>query len=303
MSGIEAILGVVSGSAGLLSLTIQLGQGAIKLKRFCETAKAAPETIARVTHDLETIVWTLQQLKRHRHDDSQSAAVVDRCIDRCRSSASKFRDLVERVENRLKQRRSINAKLYAAIKEPEIQELMADLEKTKSSSLLAYGTQMAESRSLFGAKLDLILAQVHLGNAAVAQLASQPASRMEPLPLICAPEHDAQSEIGRPMSQQIAQAGHEDISDNRVYGSAALPKKKPPRSVFRLRLGMWTWHSRCAWDIAITTSQGRWVTSLQTVNIVPPNAPIFNLCRAGDVKGMMKLVEAGQASYTDIESP
>jgi len=45
MSGAEAILGVVSAGAGLLSLAIQLGESAQKLKSFTDSMRNAPVTL------------------------------------------------------------------------------------------------------------------------------------------------------------------------------------------------------------------------------------------------------------------
>ncbi|KAK4560513.1 hypothetical protein LTR86_005710 [Recurvomyces mirabilis] len=302
MSGVEAIIGLASGSAGLATLLTQLFMGGLKLKAICEKAKAAPNTVARVLYDLGTIDRILRHLERHRHDDSNSSAVVDRCVASCRSSASRLDDLLAKLDKRLKQRRSVGAKFFAAIKDDELQELVADLENSKSLVSMAYDTLTAESLAVGQAKLDAISTQVQLSITAIARLDSQLTSRLQPLSLTCASEPIAQGETGGLSLHELAQARHEDIRNDRVHRSAALPRKKPPRSVFRLRLVVWTWHSRRAWDIAITAAQGDWHLRLNPFNIVSTDAPVFERCRAGDMQGMKKLVEAGQASYTDIEN-
>lgn len=60
MSGVEAILGAASAGAGLLSLGIQLCEEAMKLRRLYHTAKNAPEVLARLAFDLETMGMALQ---------------------------------------------------------------------------------------------------------------------------------------------------------------------------------------------------------------------------------------------------
>lgn len=137
MSGIEAVVGVVASGAGLLSLAIQIGDSAKKLKAFCSAVKNAPETLNDLVFDLETMALSLQQLEKHRQLDSHDVALLDRCIDRCRKCTAKIQVLVDKMEQYVG--RSVKAgKLYTAFKERDIQVMLVGLDQTKSSLMLAY---------------------------------------------------------------------------------------------------------------------------------------------------------------------
>jgi hypothetical protein len=99
MSGAEAIFGVISGGAGLLSLGIQLSESAVKLKRIFYAAKNAPQTISRHVFSLETMALALQELEQHRRHDAHSGALLARCIMGCRESTFQIQQLVDKMEH------------------------------------------------------------------------------------------------------------------------------------------------------------------------------------------------------------
>jgi hypothetical protein len=74
MSGVEAILGMAASGAGLVSLGIQLGESAVKLRRIYHAAKDAPRTVSRLVFGLETMAMALQELELHRQQNSHSGA-------------------------------------------------------------------------------------------------------------------------------------------------------------------------------------------------------------------------------------
>ena len=53
MSGAEVILGVVAGGAGLASLSIQLAESAVKLKRLYHSMRNAPETLKEIADEIK----------------------------------------------------------------------------------------------------------------------------------------------------------------------------------------------------------------------------------------------------------
>lgn len=59
MSRVQAVFGVITGGAGLLSLSMQPCEGAVKLKRLYHAAKDAPRTILNRVFSLKTITLAL----------------------------------------------------------------------------------------------------------------------------------------------------------------------------------------------------------------------------------------------------
>lgn len=65
MSGIE-VFGVVTGGAGLVSLGLQLGDNARRLKKLYHTVKDAPESLQLLSFELETMALSLELLQRQQ---------------------------------------------------------------------------------------------------------------------------------------------------------------------------------------------------------------------------------------------
>src|ERR1700733_3778642 len=146
MSGVEAILGMAASGAGLVSLGIQLGESAVKLRRIYHAAKDAPRTVSRLVFGLETMAMALQELELHRQQNSHSGALLARCITECQQSTAEIQHLVDQVDGHLAKHARISGKVYAAFKERDMKELLDDLEKAKSSLELAYMMYLAEEQ-------------------------------------------------------------------------------------------------------------------------------------------------------------
>ena len=59
------VLGAVSGAAGLLSLGLQLGDEAIKLKQLYHSVRNAPSILSDLTYDLDTAAFLIQDIGVH----------------------------------------------------------------------------------------------------------------------------------------------------------------------------------------------------------------------------------------------
>ena len=99
MSGIEAVFGVVASGAGLISLSIQLAENAVKLKRIYDAAKDAPRAISSLVTDLETMAMALRQIEQHRQQGYSAEALLTRCITGCKRSVAEIQRLVDKMED------------------------------------------------------------------------------------------------------------------------------------------------------------------------------------------------------------
>lgn len=130
------IFGAVTGGTGLISLAIQLGDSAVKLKSFYERLRDIRSTFADLAHDLTTISLTLQELERHRQRDGQNDTLLKRCAERCKEKADKIDALVDKLESRV-DRFNVAGRAYAALRQPEIPKLLDEIEQAKSSIMIA----------------------------------------------------------------------------------------------------------------------------------------------------------------------
>jgi len=131
------VFAAVASGAGLVSLSIQLIDSAQKLKKLYNASKDAPATVADLCFELETMSLSLRQLNSHRNANIAGDELLGRCFTTCTRMVMKVEVTVTKIE-RLIQRRHVGGRLYMAFKEPEIQDLLDELERAKSSMSFAY---------------------------------------------------------------------------------------------------------------------------------------------------------------------
>jgi hypothetical protein len=131
------IFGAVASAAGLVSLAIQLLESSQKLKSFYNVGKDAPQAVADLSFELETMSLSLRQLAIHRQADIASDALLGRCMMTCALMTTKIEAAVAKMEHFLRKFRSVG-RIYAAFKEPEVMKLLEGLEHANSSMLFAY---------------------------------------------------------------------------------------------------------------------------------------------------------------------
>ena len=131
------VFAAVASGAGLVSLSIQLIDSAQKLKKLCNASKDAPATVADLCFELETMSLSLRQLNSHRNASISGDELLRRCFTTCTRMVKKIEVTVTKIE-RLIQKRHVGGRLYMAFKEPEIQDLLNEMERAKSSMSFAY---------------------------------------------------------------------------------------------------------------------------------------------------------------------
>jgi len=131
------IFGAVASGAGLISLAIQLLESSQKLKSFYNASKDAPQAVADLSFELETMSLSLRQLVVHRQADISSDTLLGRCMTTCTLMTAKIEITVTKMDYLLHKSRGIG-RMYSAFKESEIGRLLEGLEHAKSSMLFAY---------------------------------------------------------------------------------------------------------------------------------------------------------------------
>ena len=136
-NGMAEIFAAVASGAGLVSLAIQLLESSQTLKSLYDASKDAPRHIKDLCFDLETISLQLRQLEQHRHHDHLDTQLLDRCIALCERRTEKISDAVDDMARYIR-RSAAFGRLYAAFKEPEVEKLLDELERAKTSLSLTY---------------------------------------------------------------------------------------------------------------------------------------------------------------------
>lgn len=126
------VVGLVSAGAGLLSLALQLGEAATKLKSFYERVRDMQSRLNDLAFDLETAALTLQELERHRLKYDHDTNLLVRCASRCEMKVKQVSRLVGRLERHIDKYR-LAGRAYAALKQPEITSVVLELEQAMTA--------------------------------------------------------------------------------------------------------------------------------------------------------------------------
>ncbi|KAJ9609961.1 hypothetical protein H2200_006291 [Cladophialophora chaetospira] len=307
MSGIEAVLGAVASGAGIISLSIQLAESALKLKRIYDAAKDAPRAISDIIDDLDTMAVALQQLEEHRQPSYSSEALLARCIDRCKKCAAVIQRLVDKMEDSMK-RHPKSGRLYSAFKQRDVKELLDSLERAKTSLQIAHTIYHAEEqrqRDRQHADALALYAEIMTGYAGRSQLAllHQHSSW---------PQHSNHQTIPGSENTSTIHRTHVRVKDgsseNAQLDVAARPvsavkmngRRGNTKTCFRANVRLPAWLSNQIFGFALTQAQWGWTLHLHTYNCIPANSPIFNYCRKGNLAGVRRLIESGRASPLDV---
>lgn len=146
MSGIEAVFGVVTGGAGLVSLGLQLGDSAKRLKKMYNTVKDAPKALETLSFELETMALSLQLLdQQHQRLGSNSMEIVfARCLAMSQERTQVIQQIVDKMTRHMENHSRLRGKLYFAFKDQDVERLLCRLEKVKSSLQMAYAMYQNE---------------------------------------------------------------------------------------------------------------------------------------------------------------
>lgn len=299
MSGVEAIFGIVTGAAGLISLGIELGESAAKLRRLYHAVRDAPKTIAGLAFDLETMAMALSELEKIRQRDTSSSAILSRCITRCQHSTAEIRQVVDKMECCIAKHSRIRGRLYTAFKERDVRDLLNDLEKARTSLHLAYTMYHSEQQmqrhhehgnmlSFQGRKSDDIMRQLTL---LVHSFTPPPQQQQHQL-------DTADNQYAETWLRATKDNQHLDRTEINLPLKRSYKENDTTHKRFQLRLPVW--FCRRVWDLTISSAHCGWSMQLRTYNVIHQNSLIFGYCYAGDVVGAQRLLQSGGASPLDV---
>ncbi|KAI9150699.1 hypothetical protein HJFPF1_10475 [Paramyrothecium foliicola] len=311
MSGAEAILGVVAGGAGLLSLSIQLGESVIKLRRMYVSAKDAPKTIARVLFDLETLVIALREIEQQRQHNGNVGSLLLRCVRQCQEGVADVQELVDKIEARVSRHNRIGAKVYSMFKETELTSLLGQLDSAISHLQLAYMIHLHDEQRRMSEDnkkaLDLRSSMLHNINRQMESSRHQS--------LITSREV---AEASRPLLETMADIADEttkgmgglrsrnDLGDHRTliakfnHAETSKSQRRSLEKVFQIRFRLRRLICSWVWDLALTRSQSCYSMHLRTYNMVSVDSAIAYYREKGNLQKTRELFRDGKASPLDI---
>lgn len=133
------ILGIASGIAGIVSLAIQIGDGAIKLKTLCGEYQDAPAMLDGIAFDMQTQVLMLQRIQREMttyKPSSDDSEILTRCLKSCHIRLDALRKTIAKCDSSMRQSR-VRGRLRTVCAKSDILKFRSDLQEAKSELALA----------------------------------------------------------------------------------------------------------------------------------------------------------------------
>lgn len=131
------IFGAVVSGIGLLQLSAELLDGAMRLKRLYQRTKDAPSLMTDLSFELETISLLLQDIERRRQQDSHDTLLMERAVSRCAEKTSLIQAQIGEFEEGFRKCSQLG-RAFVAFKHKELRSMHEDLERWKSSILVAF---------------------------------------------------------------------------------------------------------------------------------------------------------------------
>ncbi|KAH7325537.1 hypothetical protein B0I35DRAFT_115196 [Stachybotrys elegans] len=314
MSGAETIVGIVGSGAGLLSLSIQLGESVMKLKRIYDAAKELPKNISKIILGLETIQIALQMLEQQRQQSGHSGVLLVRCILQCQQSSDEIQQLVDELQAKLSKHKKFGRMLNTFLRNPKVQDLLDKLATAMNSLEFAYMIYLVDQQS----RLNQAQAQYSASQGAQLQslqnqVAQMDANIIREITLLkeqsntkhILPAHRALgtrntcSKINAVSTINNSKELELDHEKNHPWSSDS-PKSKRKEMKFRVQLRLPSWICSSIWNLAIIRSQNSWCLNMQSYNMVPADSKIFYHCRRGNLGEIRRMFMSGEASPLDV---
>ncbi|KAI9148049.1 hypothetical protein HJFPF1_11870 [Paramyrothecium foliicola] len=315
MSGAEAIFGIVAGGAGLLSLSIQLGESVIKLKKIYNAARDMPKNMSKIIFGLETIAIALRELEQQRQQSGHNGALLLRCIVQCQQDTAEIQHLVDEIESKLSRDTKFGKKFNVLLRDPEVQGLLNKLAAATNSLELAYMIYLGDQqRRLYHAQTQYHILQGTQLQALQSQVAAMDAKVIREIALL---KEQSEAKQILPGDTAVSMRGTTNLETNTVssveYSKSSdleheqtdchfsgFPKSKRKETRFRVRLRLPILICNSIWHLAIIRSQNSWTLHLQSYNIVPYYSKVFYHCRKGHLDEIRRMFASGEASPFDV---
>lgn len=302
MSGIE----VFSCAVGLVSLSIQLGESGLRLKRIYNAAKDAPRHIESLVFDLETMAIGLRELEHLRSQGKCNDVFLARCATNCDQSTSEIRLLIDKMERCMASSFKLKGRLYAVFKEPDMKDLLNNLERTKSSLMLAFTMyNAAEQRQRDQEQVRLVSSiqdQLMAANAdTLLQLSTlfqssllSPAQRS--LPTTVSADRTSLDIQNQPCDRQDIDISPTNQIQLRCHSPSPRSKRNKGKTKVVASFRLPTWLCSRVWKFAVISDRNGWDTLFRTYRIVSRDSQIFQLCIIGTLAAFRRLIDSGEES-------
>jgi hypothetical protein len=247
---------------GVVSLGVQLAGSIQKVKRFHGAVKDAPERLASIIEEFESLSEILTVMEgKHVSANNHPEPGLQRCIATCQATVDHFSAYANSLEAQIK-RHKRRGSMKFAMKSESVEGVISRLESSKSNLVLAYMLYrevVAEKRAT---KLQQQMEAMNIGQALL----------LQQTPCL-------------PVTSRTPRSHLERRSDF--------------RDKIKAQLSTPSWLSRNIWELAVRQATSGWLISLRNYQILSMESSVVQACVEGDVLALRHLFDQGEASPYD----
>lgn len=315
------VLGVAASGISVVSLAIQVAESIKKLRDFCDLMKAAPEEIRLALDEVETLSMIMEDIDREIQGelflDPRAKAIIMRSYRHCRDSSETLHSLVTELEGSLAKGRK-RGSFKIAIKQEKIDNLRKKLEGAKATMTLAnqcYDRALHRQHRETYESSQRELVELRFAVTKLTSETSRIASK-EP-----ANEEDLDTRIPHTRKPRGAASDDGQISHGSAY-PRRLQRRIASRQEGTKLMGLFEvvtsdrgdstmtsisvtlprWIYARNFQIELNKSYRGWDQHLRVSRVVPDDADVFWYSKGGNIDGLQRLFDLGQASPWEVDS-
>jgi hypothetical protein len=255
------VVGVV---VGVVSLGVQLAESLQKVKRFYDTMRGAPERLADIIDEIGSLSDILTELEQHPTSSGPNTGpTMQRCVAACRKAVDRFSTYANSLESRMKRSKRLGSVKFA-MKNENVESVIASLESSKSNLVLAY---MMYREAVADKRARHVQEQMNLFASGQASLLQQRET---------------------PQDGQLTMDKRPERRSHRLNCVRSKPMFKTP-----------TWLSRTVWEMAMDRAISGWTFSIRSYSLVNYESGIVDAICSGDTALLQQSFDMRKASPFD----
>jgi hypothetical protein len=212
--------------------------------------------------------------------------------------------LTEKISQKI-EKASLTGRLYASMRERDLEKLLDDLARARSALHLAVDLyqRAEEERRRLVREADAVMREDRMAMCLVALQVlqeNQAVMMRQHEPLLQYPR------VQEVQESDDGSKGREDADESESYDGQKQRLPAYRRSeirdtpAFRFRMKLPNLFSSRVWEMARVAAEQGFDLQFRTYNVRPLDSPILQCCRIGDLEGVKRLIRNGEASLLDV---
>ncbi|CAG8956695.1 hypothetical protein HYFRA_00012239 [Hymenoscyphus fraxineus] len=284
-------LGAAASIIAVASIAIQIGDSVLKLKKFVDDIKDAPEEIKMLIDETKTlgmILSTILPPDAASNPFQATSALATQCLDSCRQAANNLEKAVTELHVEMKNRK-FRGGFKATLKKGTIDKLKERLSRAQMMLLMS---QTLYSRMLQEHQYNIQQHQYSVQQQWFVNIQAQTSQDTVVQSHRLLPAGSASTEV----QVSCSNVDHESRIIENKPSRTRQARQREHKFTIRLQGPRWFYLTSRALEITGHRSPAGWDFSTRTDIIIPRDSPVFKLAGKGDLLGLQKMFEQKEAS-------